>query len=267
MIRLVRNVVWPIALFALFTLLVPPVAGQERLPGNVRSELITLAGRAELLGEVADALGTRLRSVEQPRVTLTGVLVRAGESRALEITWQLPGKFRISDAQGALVAYAGAGKLAPVASRGVDSATLVQALVSDQVESILHSIATTGGVRFLGSRFRKDDGRAAVYTGPYANLYMQSLPRGAAGNLKEGLLMRVIEFDSDTLLLRSVRTQASDGRPESETRMQDWKRLNGESYPSEIIYLEDGREQFRFNVSRLDTGAKLPDSQFGEIVP
>lgn len=235
---------------------------QDRVTTLGRAGLISMGGRAELMAEVAQVMGDRLQVLGKERILLSGTLTRGTESRPIEIAWQLPGKFRITDGLGTVASYGGAGDLIIAQSRKDDGPGLVQALVGDQIESILHSIATSGGIRFLGARFRTDDGKAAIYSGPYLNHYMQVLPRGATGNVRASTVTRLIAFDSDSLYLRSVRTTGTAGAQATETRMLDWKKSNGQAYPTEIVFLEGDKEVFRFRTTQIQVGERFADTVF-----
>lgn len=154
-----------------------PLAAQSPIlpqPGDGKPLYL---GRTELADQhhqaIAGALGSRLTTAGRERQVLAGNLTRGGASTALRITRELPVSFRIEEARAGgrvLSAYNDvSGTTSVVAARDEDQEA-VESLTQDTPEVFLYSLGRGVAYRYIGARFRTDEGKDPNYTGPYLDI-------------------------------------------------------------------------------------------------
>jgi hypothetical protein len=206
------------------------------------------------LREALTVLGDRMERAGKERVTLLGVLHTASQSQAIpvQIVWELPGRLRIESRSGVLL-FDGR-RLTGATTRQEEA--LVETLFYDSAEHFFLGQAQGLATRFLGGRFRLDDGRAPDYRGSYYDVYEVSDPieLGAPGRLQPKLYY----VNSDTLLLERVRYQSNrdSSGPDVEIQIGPWQRGDGQSAPGRIVRLENGQAVFTLTVTSATIGPR-----------
>ena len=118
------------------------------------------------------AMGDRLEKPGKERLSLTGTLTRANDSQAEEVTAvsEFPERLRLTRHKGNQTrAIAFDGDKPRAAANSLDTADqdLIETLVYGTAEHFLDGRMQGMAMRFLGSRFRLDDGLSPDYSGPY----------------------------------------------------------------------------------------------------
>ncbi len=251
-----------VPLFLAMICLASPVEGSAqsaRLEGVAGSAVTSLRSprvRAVTpsLAQVERALGKRLRDTTKARMVLSGLITRQAGSTPATIVWEMPGKLFVSlgAASPSNLQFDPSSDLAQV-SRSKEEAQIFDSLYVDLPETFLADTSEGAAYRYLGGRFRLDDGSDPTYPGPYLNVY-QLFPR-AGKRLKaaDSAFARFYRFDSETGLPHSViYSQGSDSNPiRVETRFLDWVSINGETVPKVIVRTENGQEVLRFTTGEV----------------
>jgi len=221
------------------------------------------------LRQALNVLGDRLEKPGKERLILTGTLSRVVNSQIVSsparVILELPDRVRIEEQSGnqlRVIAFDGqnAWKAGGALNRADEE--ILESLLLDSAEhfffSQMHGLAT----RFLGSRFRLDDGTASIYTDPFYDIYQitDQVPfgRATAGQPK------LYYFNSDTQLLERVRYQIErDGSQiETEIQISDWRKVNGQQLPGRVARLENGREIVRLTINSAAAGQRVDDGIF-----
>jgi hypothetical protein len=113
----------------------------------------------------------------------------------------------------------------------------IQTLFNDSIEHFLAGLANGFGMRFVGGRFRFDDGKAKNYKGPYYDVY-EMFDQSAPGGLVQPRLYCV---NSDTHLLERVHyTIPAASRVRVETVLSGWRDFGGHKFADRITRIENG---------------------------
>jgi len=211
--------------------------------------------RGQLRSRLREALtvfGDRLERAGKERVTLLGTLHTASqvEGIPLQIVWEFPGRLRIESRLRVLL-FDGR-RLVGAPTRQEEA--LVETLFYDLPEHFFLGQAHGLATRFLGSRFRLDDGRAPYYTGTYYDVYEVTDAIQLGGPVR--LQPKFYYLSSDTLLLERVRYQSNRGSsgPDVEVQIGLWQRGDGQSVPGRIVRLENGKAVFTLTVTSAIIG-------------
>lgn len=213
------------------------------------------------LARAARAMGERLKDPTKARIVMRGTLLQDGRSIPAVILWQTPGRVAIS--LGGVTP--GALQFDPSQPTEVQRRTpaedrIFESLYADLPETFLADIANGAACRYLGGRFRLDDGTDPEYGGPFLEVY-QVLPRtGPRLRAAKNEYARYYRFASESMLAHSVIYMSG---PESnatqvETRFLGWSSRAGEMMPSEIIRLENGKETLRFTAEAAEFLPAVP---------
>jgi hypothetical protein len=210
-----------------------------------------------------NALGNRLETPGKERLTITGKLRSSADSQAREITATLefPDKLRLdiqNGHQNRLITFDNQeikGQPAP------DELDLIESLSYDSAEHFFNTRIQGTAMRFLGSRFRTDDGSNPDYSGPYFDIYKIADRIDASG---EERAAKLYYFNSETLLLERVTYVINRNGSEInvETRLSDWRDEDGQKIARRIERLENGKSVFELNVRSAQFGRRADDGVF-----
>src|ERR1051326_3931822 len=168
-------------------------------PGYVDAGAIASSARPLL-----SAFGERIQRPGKERVTLMGKLTDASGTFDVSLVWEVPGRFRLdrSDKPGRplICDEAGAWNNGPaILPREAET---LESLFDDTSESFFYGMVQGTASRFLGNRFRADNGKTPNYQGPWFDVYeVFAVVRGPQGISKR---RKVFLFDSQTALLSRV---------------------------------------------------------------
>lgn len=118
-------------------------------------------------------------------------------------------------------------------------------------------------MRFLGSRFRMDDGSSPDYNGPYFDIYKIADQIKASGHERPA---KFYYFNSDTLLLDRVTYVIDRNGSELnvETRLSDWRGTDGQQVARRVERFENGKSVFVLNIQSGELGQRADDGIFAQ---
>jgi hypothetical protein len=206
--------------------------------------------------------GNRLQQPGNERLTLTGTYTSAsGVSANAAVITEITGNARIQLTGG--VAKVVVSNNLQVTSNGATASgsdqSLLQSVEADAPETFFYSWSHGEAVRLLGSRFRTDDGKAAIYTGPWFDIY--EVVSKSGGNQTQRKLFYV---DSDLRQVVQARYQIQQGGSTVNvaTIFSGWSQVNGQLVPGRIERFENGQSVFVIAVTSGQTGPALADGAF-----
>ena len=212
------------------------------------------------------ALGNRLEQPGKERLTITGVLRRSVDSQAREITavLEFPDRLRLAlqhGPQSRVITFDGEQARGALKALEPDELDLIETLTYDTAEHFFATQMQGNAMRFLGARFRTDDGTSTNYEGPYYDIYQVADQIKASGQTR---LAKLYYFNADTLLLERVSYRAErDGSEIAvETRISDWRELEGQQTARRIERFENGKSVFVLSIASAQLGARADDRMF-----
>jgi hypothetical protein len=245
-------------------------AGVSQSPDGGEAEYVQQARLSPQLRDALRVMGDRLESPGRERLILAGRLKRPRIS-ASEIGFRLilerPDRLRYEEQDGdKLVVTVFDGK------QLVKSGGVIKESDEDEIESLLFDSADRfflgemrgQGTRFLGSRFRLDEGSAAGYSGPFYELYQTGdrIDFGRKSRTQEKLYF----LNSDNLLIERITYEIErQGRPvRVEVRLSHWSPLvEGQLLPTVITRSEDGAPVLALTFTSASIGPKQSDGLLG----
>jgi len=199
-----------------------------------------------------NALGDRLEKPGKERVTIAGTLTRSSDSQGSEFqaVLEFPDQIRLTIQQGIqsrVITFDGAQLKAVGKPLESGEQNLVESLMYDTADHFFASQTQGCALRFLGARFRTDDGSSAKYSGPYYDIYQVSDRLATAEGKREQT--KLYYFNSDTLLLERVsyRTNRNGLAVKIEDVMGGWQKEQGQQVARTIERFE---KQFNAKVQQ-----------------
>lgn len=245
-----------------------PVINQN--PSNVtRSNRNTYVRRAQLSPRLAmnlNALGNRLERPGQERLALVGTWRVPGTAQPREFaaTLEFPDRLRlnIGGPENRLITFDGQQTKA-TQTPAADELDLIETLAYDSAEHFFAAQMQGNAMRFLGARFRTDDGSTPDYAGPYFDVYK------IADQIKTSEQERTAKlyyFNSETLLLERVTYDINRGGSEIsvETKLSDWRVVDGQQVARRIERFENGKSVFVLTIRSAGLGRRADDGIFAQ---
>lgn len=229
---------------------------------------ISYVRRARLwpqLRYASEVLGDRLEKPGKERLILIGHLRRASkknENRPTRLILEFPDRLRLEEQDG--VTIYNSNDFA--SSNGVlkkNEQDEVESLLFDSADHFFASQMQGAATRFLGSRFRLDDGKNPHYDGPFYDLYQVTDRIAVEKKIREQ--PKLYFFNSDTHLLERVRYQVErDGAPiRVEVSISGWRKVDGQQIPGAITRAEDSAPVLSLSITSAAVGIKQNDGIFG----
>lgn len=238
--------------------------GTAQNPSNAtrsnRNEYVRKALLSPRLALNLNALGNRLEKPGQERLTLIGTL-RSGtaETREFAATLEFPDRMRltIGGPEGRVITFDGQ----QTKAAATDELDLIETLAYDSAEHFFAAHMQGNAMRFLGARFRTDDGSTPDYAGPYFDIYKIADQIKAS---EEKRAAKLYYFNSDTFLLERVTYVLNRGGSEIsvETKLSDWRVVGGQQVARRIERLEDGKSVFVLTIRSAGLGRRVDDGVF-----
>lgn len=235
---------------------------------GIRTAARTYVRRGQLSPRLVahlNALGNRLEKPGNERLTITGVLQSSASSvpRDITATLEFPNKLRLllgNGPQSRLITSDGQQTKAP-SPLVSDELELIETLAYDSADHFFAAQMEGKAMRFLGARFRTDDGSASNYTGPYYDIYKVADRIESSGEERPA---KLYYFNSDTLLLERVTYVANRNGSETnvETSLGDWQQEAGQRTPRRIERFENGNSVFVLTIRSVQPGPKVADGTF-----
>ncbi len=207
-----------------------------------------------------NALGNRLEAPGKERLTVTGILRVSDDSqpRPITATLEFPDRIRVVIQNGSQSrVMTGDGRQVTAA----DELDLIETLAYDSAEHFFSTQMQGNATRFLGTRFRTDDGSSPDYNGPYFDIYKIADRIKASGQERPA---KLYYFNSDTLLLERVTYVINrDGAEVSvETKLSDWRGEDGQKVARHIERLENGKPVLVFEIRSAQLSRRVDDGMF-----
>jgi len=242
-----------------------PVTAQNPARSN-RNDYVRRAQLSPRLVQNLNALGNRLEKPGQERLALVGTWRVAGTAQPQEFaaTMEFPDKLRLTFAgpQNRVVTFDGQQTKA-TQTPAADELDLIETLAYDSAEHFFAAQMQGNAMRFLGARFRTDDGSTPDYDGPYFDVYK------IADQIKtseQDRAAKLYYFNSDTLLLERVTyTLNRDGSEVNvETKLSDWRMVDGQQVARRIERFENGKSVSVLTIRSAGLGRRADDGIFAQ---
>ena len=237
----------------------PPVKSTNAI-ADTRPGYVSRRRLQPLLRDALEALGDRLEKPGNERLTLAGTLSRKKDEKlAARLMLEYPDKLRLEEPDGVTV-YDGKLLKSTKKNRTPKDDDEIESLLSDSADHFFTSLANGAATRFLGQRFRMDDGTTKNYTGPFCDLYLVQDP--TTSKQATGQQAKIYYLNSDTLLLERVRYEDKNAKTKIEVQFSAWQKVNGQLLPGQISRWEDGVIVTSLTISSATVGAKAADGIF-----
>jgi len=195
---------------------------------------------------------------------LTGTWTDSTGSSSATLTTEIPNKVRLAITGAAAKTLLFDGSQATV-NGGPPAASdqdVLESLAADSVESFFYAFGKTAGAKYLGGRYRTDDGKTPGYTGPYYDIY--GLLGAGVTKTPGGAQHKLFYFDSisSQFVKARYRVQKSGQTVEVQTVYSNWVASNGQSLPGRIERFENGTSVFSFVATGQQLAAGANDGTF-----
>jgi len=213
------------------------------------------------LAQNLSALGNRLEKPGKELLTVIGTWRIASTTREFAAMLEFPDKLRVvvGGPQNRVITFDGQTK--SLALPAADELDLIETLAYDSAEHFFTAQMQGNAMRFLGPRFRMDDGSSPDYNGPYFDIYKIADQIKASGDER---LAKLYYFNSDTLLLDRVTYVIDRNGSELnvETRLSDWRGTDGQQVARRVERFENGKSVFVLNIRSAELAQRADDSTF-----
>jgi hypothetical protein len=235
----------------------PPVTSTAR---HVRRSAL----RPQLIPNLIE-LGDRIERPGKERLNIIGTLTRGDSSRRLpfQAVMEFPDHFRLTIQEGIqtrVLMFDGSQVAALGDAINTGEREMIETLVCDTAEHFFEGQMESRATRAFGTRFRTDDGTDSNYNGPYYDIYEMSEVDNTAAQAHQSV--KQYFFNSDTRLLEKVRYETGTGVT-TETLMQDWRKVNGQSIPRRVERRQNDQSVFVMTINAVTVGPGLADGIFG----
>jgi hypothetical protein len=245
-----------------------PVISQNpsKVPRSNRNAYVRRGQLSPRLAMNLNALGNRLEKPGQERVALVGTWRVAGTAQPREFaaTLEFPDKLRLTvgGPQNRVITFDGQQTKA-TQTPAADELDLIETLAYDSAEHFFAAQMQGNAMRFLGARFRADDGSTLDYDGPYFDIYKIADQIKASGEERSA---KLYYFNSDTLLLERVTYVINRGGSEIsvETKLSDWHAVDGQQVARRIERFENGKSVFALTISSAGLDRRADDGIFAQ---
>jgi hypothetical protein len=217
-----------------------------------------------------DAHGDRLEKPGRERLTMVGTIsdpsLAPDEKTPSRLIFEFPDKLRLEKQKKdklEVTIFDGKNKFKVGGALNKEEEDELESLVLDSADHFLAGHMQGFALRFLGSRFRLDDGTTRDYKGPYYDIYQltDQMPQG--NNEKREQSKRYF-INSASQLIEHITYQTKSNGKEVDVTVQysDWQKVNGQQLPRTITRSENGKPVFLFTVSTVSLSPKADDGIF-----
>jgi hypothetical protein len=212
--------------------------------------------------DVLAAIGKRLQVPGFERITYQCSYTDSNSTSPATFIWQLPGyvSLTISNNNKTYVLDPNSG-LQNGNALSSSELNMLESLSSDLPEGFLYAMTGQGAFRFLGQRFRTDNGRTANYQGPWYDIFETVAKVAAQNNTSR---QKFYYFDSTTKLLAQVQYKIPHGNSDTvvTTLYKNWMTLQSNMVPGQIVRQENGSTVFTLTVNSVTVQAQQNDAVF-----
>ena len=285
MTRRRRKVLLPVLLIALLGLTAMTFVASGRLLGSTstnpkigtrqagssgvnlkRAAYVRRSNLSPKLNWHLNALGDRLEKPGRERLSVTGTLSRADlQPEEVTAVLEFPDRLRLTTQKGnqtRVIAFDGEQVKAPGKPLDEAEQDLIEVLVYDTAEHFFSTQMQGLATRFLGSRFRLDDGSSPDYSGPYYDVYKVADQIKTSADKREQL--KFYYFNSETLLLERVTYEITrnGSTVKVEERLGDWTKEQGQQVARRFERFENGESVFVLTVRTAGLSPRGDDGMF-----
>lgn len=222
-----------------------------------------------------DAYGDRLEKPGKERLTAVGTIsnadTTANEKVPVRLVLEFPDKLRIEKQKAGkteTTIFDGKLKIKLGDVLKQEEEKELESLVFDSIDHFMAAHLTGKPLRFLGDRFRLDDGTNPKYTGSYYDIYQITEPQFDANYVKkEALQEKLYFFNSDTHKLERITYQIADKKEKVEVlvELSGWQKLDGQVLPTSLTRYENGKPTITLTISSLALSTRANDETFSTI--
>lgn len=209
---------------------------------------------------VAQEAGARFFDSGLERTVLVGTIARTpAQPVSIQIVREISGKIRIEESARPAFGAADSKLWGSGQSPASPEADLIETLLGDSLDGFLAGQNAGLATRFLGSRFRMDDGKSRSYNGPYYDIYrVTDRVPGERGPIARD---KRYYINSDTLLLdKVVYTSPRNGVPiKIEVLLDEWRKTPNEAMPMRIRRYENDALAFTLIFTSASVSPKVSD--------
>jgi len=264
--RSIRAIVWGLlAPLAVLPLSAQSPSGAAAPVQASASAYVVRSSLPSTAREFLIALGDRIQKPGKERLVLVGTFTDKSGATPATLVWQAPGSLRFDrSVRGSPpLIYTPVSGVANRANLSDSELAIVESLLNDGPEDFLYSFSRGHGLRFLGGRFRTDDGKSPNYAGPLFDIYEKIGPVEVTTGTS--LRQKFYHFDSQTKLLAKVTYLISQGgvKVSVSTEYANWSNSAGQAIPAKILRRENGVIVFTFDVASIQIGPGISDGLFG----
>ena len=211
--------------------------------------------------------GNRFEKPGNERALIVGTLQTAGDANArpVEVINEFPERIRltISTNHKRQTIVFNHGEIKNAAPLTDIEKSLMDTLSTDSTEHFFWTQMEAQATRFLGDKYRLDDGSSTNYDGPYYDVYqvMDESTLNAQGQP----VPKFFYINTSTFLLDRIVYQSVHNSKRVEVLLSDWRKQNGQSTPFRIERFEDGQSVFVFTVKSVHFGPRVEDATFSSV--
>jgi hypothetical protein len=136
---------------------------------------------------------------------------------------------------------------------------MLETLYDDAPQTMFYLINQKAAHRFLGARFRADDGTAANFTGPWFDIF--DVAASARAQISTPQRLKRYRFDSTTQLLTKVEYLVT-ANDRVTTEYSGWTISQGQATPRHIIRTNGGTTVFQVDIATALVGPAASDGIF-----
>lgn len=234
-------------------------------PRDTKSAYLSDKGLAyERLITLGRALGDRLFEPGKERSDISGTLTLKGVVRTIRLVRDLSGAYKLTETDGRIVAsFDGEKNTTPSADRKPEDEQLEESLTQDAPEVLLFALMNRQPYRFIGGRFRLDDGTTEDYKGPWLDIYqLSAVPDNRQDKESRP---KFFMFDSVDYLLRRVVYDVPSGTDRTtrvEVLIDGWRAFAGQKVPGSITRRENGSDVWSFEIKEAAIGPRVANEKF-----
>jgi hypothetical protein len=246
------------------SILVSFLCAQTAAPGSTTAPVSATAGTPGLYLTSAQipptllrqfqALGSRVQTPGNERLSLAGTLTTSSGPSNVQIVVQLGGELNITWIAQPSQKIVFNGTAASVTGSIPSSNDLLEALVDDLPETLMLATGTGVRPRLLGQRFTNPAGGLCDYydVATYGVAVRQAAPQ-----------VKRYCFDSSTSLLQTVR-YINNASQSTITQFGGWSAVSSQAAPGTITRMVGGAQIFQFQAQSATVSASVADSTFAE---
>ncbi len=217
-----------------------------------------------------DAHGDRFEKQGKERLTIVGTIsdpsLSQEEKTPSRLIFEFPDKLRLEKQRKDklhVTIFDGKTKFKVGDTLKKEEEDELESLVLDSTDHFLAGHMQGFTTRFLGSRFRLDDGTSRDYKGPFYDIY-QLTDQIPSGNSEKREQHKRYFINSNSQLIERITYQIKNNGRDVDVIVQysGWQKVNGQQLPTTITRLENGKEIMSLSISAASLSPRADDGIF-----